>query len=373
MGWKQKPDGTMVYVDETGAEKSYGDMQEAGQPSADSPYARALTPVNAPAGGAGFGSGMAPKGAAPARAAIDSQNAAASPKPDGWPGWRWDGAKWSDAHDPTGHSIWVTNSGSGGNGGNVTWDGSAIAASAAARQAGTNDIVDRYSAIQMDTGPADQAREQQQQALDMQKAIYDKLLSYDPTAESDAASKRAMSRGLAMARSSGGGAASRQAAQFQAIQQSPAIQAAAADQANQQAQRNTQLAAQAASQYAQTAAGTRSQDIQQAQAEVDTGINVANGISNAIGRDMQITSDEAKFLGQMQTVIEKLNIDWASLDEATRAAKVEEALRKEGLDQQWKMFKKSQDVGVLDVVGAVVGTARAGVGTYAQGKGAGLW
>lgn len=237
----------------------------------------------------------------------------------------------------------------------------------------TGDLVDRYSAIQLDTGPADQARQAQQRALGMQEDIYNKLMAFDPEAEAAAQSKRATNSALVQARSSGGGAAARQAAQFQALQQTPAIQAEAAAQASQQAARNTQLAANAASEYAQTAQGTRGQDIQQAQAEVDTGLNVANGISNAIGRDMQLTSDEARFLGQMQIALEGLNVDWARLDEAQRAALVEEELRKKGLEQDWKMFKESQKVGVLDVVGAITGTARAGVGTYAQGKQAGLW
>jgi hypothetical protein len=241
------------------------------------------------------------------------------------------------------------------------------------RRVATDDLVNRYSAIQLDTGPADQARQAQERAIGLQQNIYDKLMSYDPRAEANAASQRATARAMTMARSGGGGAAARQAAQFQALQQSPAIQAEAAAQANAQAQRNTQLAAGAASSIADIAQGTRGQDIDQAQAVVNTGLNVANGIANAVGRDLQLTSDEAKFLGQMQIALERLNVDWASLDETQRANIANEALRAEGLEQEWKMFQKSQEIGVLDVLGAVTGTARAGVSTYAQGKQAGLW
>jgi hypothetical protein len=241
------------------------------------------------------------------------------------------------------------------------------------RQLQTDSIVDRYSAIQLDTGPADQARKAQQQGMDMQKAIYDKLMAFDPNAAAQSGAQRSMNDAMVMARSAGGGAAARQNAQFQAMQALPGMQAEAADKAVGQAQRNTQLAAQAAGEYAQIAGGTRSQDLQQAQAQVDMGLNVANGISNAIGRDMQLTSEEAKFLGQMQIALEGLNVDWARLDEAQRAALVEEELRRKGLEQDWKMFKESQKVGVLDVVGAITGTARAGVSTYAQGKQSGLW
>lgn len=237
----------------------------------------------------------------------------------------------------------------------------------------TQDLVNRYSAIQMDTGPADQAREQQQQALGMQQAIYDKLLSYNPQAEANAASKRAMSRQLAIARSAPGGAASRQAAQFQALQSAPAIQAEAAETANAQAQRNTQLAAQAAAGFAQTAAGTRSQDIQQAQNEVDTGLSVANGIAQAVGRDIELSSQEARFLGQAQLALEGIDVDWAQLDEQQRSSMADEAFRKAGLEQQWKMFKEEQKVDALDVIGALTGTARSAVGTYATGKQAGIF
>jgi hypothetical protein len=303
-----------------------------------------------------------------------------TPKPDGWPGWKWDGGAWSDDHDAWGHQIWQTNQQQSNpqleaieRARQAAQVQQPVADAAAERGEATDSIVDRYSAVQMDTGPADQARQAQQQAMDMQKGIYDKLLSYDPRAEADAASKRAMSRSMVMAQSGGGGAAARQAAQFQALQQSPAIQAEAAAGANQQAQRNTQLAAQAAGEYAQTAAGTRSQDIEQAQAQVNTGLNVANGIANAIGRDLQLTSDEAQFLGKMQLALNEQELDWAKLDEAQRAAAVDEILRKEGLEQAWKQFKSSQDVGALDVVSAIVGTAKTGVQTYAAGQGAGLW
>lgn len=251
--------------------------------------------------------------------------------------------------------------------------GAPVAAGADQRRGLTNDIVDRYSAVQMDTGPADRAREQQDRALGMQENIYDKLLNYDPEAAADAASKRAMNSALVMARSQGGGAGARQAAQFQALQQMPAIQSSAAQQAVDTQARNTQLAAQAAAGFAQTAQGQRGQDITQAQAQVDTGLGVANGIANALGRDMQLTSEEAQFLGKMQAELEKLNLDWASLDENQRAAMAQEALRKAGLEQDWAMFKKSQDVGFLDVLGAITGTARAGVETYGAGKKSGLW
>lgn len=237
----------------------------------------------------------------------------------------------------------------------------------------TTDLVNRYSAIQMDTGPADQARQLQQKALGSQQAIYDKLMAYDPAAEAQAASKRAMARTLTAARSGGGGAAARQAAQFQALQQSPSIQAEAANTANEQQARNVQQAAQVAAGMAQTAAGTRSQDIQQAQAETDTGLSIANGVANVVGHDIQLTSDEARFLSQAQQELAKLNLDWASLDERQREAKADEAMQKAGLDQQWKMFKKSQEHDFLDYLGALTGTARSGVQTYAAGKQSGLW
>jgi len=237
----------------------------------------------------------------------------------------------------------------------------------------TSDIVDRYSAVQLDTGPADRAREMQDKALGMQEQIYNKLLDYDPKAAADAASKRAMNAAMVQARSAGGGAGGRQAAMFQALQQTPGIQAEAARGAVDTQTRNTQLAAQAATSFAGTAQGQRGQDISQAQAEVDTGLSVANGISNAIGRDMQLTSDDAKFLGTLKAQLERLNLDWAGLSEQERAAKADEAIRNAGLEQQWKQFRESQKVGVLDVIGAITGTARSAVGTYAAGKQSGLF
>src|SRR6185295_19026936 len=105
----------------------------------------------------------------------------------------------------------------------------------------------------------------------------------------------------------------------------------------------------------------------------NTGLEVAQGISQALGRDMTLTSDEAKFLSQAKLALENLKLDWSQLSEQERAARAQEALQKAGLEQQWKQFKQSQEVGFLDVVGALTGTARSAVGTYAAGKQGGLW
>jgi hypothetical protein len=251
--------------------------------------------------------------------------------------------------------------------------GDPVKDAAAERQAQTDSIVGRYGNVTLDTSEADQARKLQDEAAGMQRDIYDKLQSYDPNAAADAAAKRATSQTLAMARSAPGGAGARQAAMFQAIQQTPAIQSQAATDAAGQQRQNTALAAQAAGQFADVAGGTRAQDLQQAQAETNTGLEVAQGISQALGRNMGIDSDEAKFLAQAKLALENLRLDWAGLSEQERASKAQEALQAAGLEAQWKMFKEKQKVGFLDVVGALTGAARGGVSTYAEGKKAELW
>lgn len=251
--------------------------------------------------------------------------------------------------------------------------GAPVTAAAAERDQQTSDLVNRFSATTLDTGQADATRTQQNQALGMQKDIYDKLMSYDPQAEAAAQAKRSTAQSLAVAKSGPGGAASHQAAQFQALQQMPAAQAEAANAANAQSARNTQLAAEAASGYATTAGATRSQDIQQASTEANLGLQVGNSIATAVGRDIQLTSDEAEFMGNASLALSKLDLDWAHLDEQQRASAVDEELRKQGLEQQWKQFKESQKVGALDILGAITGTAKSAVGTYAAGKTAGLF
>jgi hypothetical protein len=251
--------------------------------------------------------------------------------------------------------------------------GAPVQGAAQTRTGQTNDIVDRYGNVKLDTTEADQARATQNEALGMQRDIYNKLAAYDPNAAADANAKRATSQTLAVARSAPGGAGARQAAMFQAIQQAPAIQSAAANDAVNQQRQNTQLMAQTAGQFADVAGGTRAQDLQQAQAETNTGLEVAQGISQALGRDMTLTSDEAKFLSQAKLALENLKLDWSQFSEQERAARAQEALRKAGLEQQWKQFKQSQEVGFLDVVGALTGTAKSAVGTYAAGKQSGLW
>lgn len=251
--------------------------------------------------------------------------------------------------------------------------GAPVGAAADKRTDQTNQIADRYGSVKLDTTAADEARGQQNEALGMQRDIYSKLMSFDPNAAADAAAKRATASSVAMARSAPGGAGARQVAMNMALQNQPAIQSEAAQGAVQQGAQMTQQAAQAAAGFAQTAGGTRAQDLQQAQAQTDTGLSIAQGISQALGRDMTLTSDEAKFLSQAQIELNKLGLDWSQLSEQERASRAQEALQKAGLDAQWKMFKEKQKVGFLDVVGAITGTARSTVETYGSGKKSGLW
>lgn len=215
------------------------------------------------------------------------------------------------------------------------------------RETQTDDLVQRYGAIQLDKGPAEAARAQQQKILD-------KLLSYDPNAAAAQAQQKATQSQLAIARSAPGGAGAKQASMFQALQQAPAIASQTASDAVRQQQQNTQMAAQLVS-------GTRSQDIDQASREADLGVNAANGIAQAVGRDIQLTSEEARFLGQAQLAIQNLKLDWARMSEQEREARVSEELQRLGLKQQADQFAASQELTFKDVVGGIMSLGGAGI------------
>lgn len=232
----------------------------------------------------------------------------------------------------------------------------------ATRGAQTQDIVNKYGAVQMDTGQSDQSRGWQQNALSMDQQLYDKLTSYDPEAEAKKASDQALQNQVALAKSGGGGAGARQASMFQALQQAPAIQQQAQDQALATQRSNLNQASIIASNYANTAGGTRGQDITQSQDVADVGLKVADGISNAVGRDMQLTSGEAQFLGQMQMAVESADQNWAQLSETERENAFNDIMKAKGLQQQWDEFQAGQKLTVKDVVGGIVSLGGEAVG-----------
>lgn len=244
--------------------------------------------------------------------------------------------------------------------------GTDIAGSENANQAATANLVDRYSDLSYDPTLSNQSRQIQQQAADQYTQMYGKLASYDPQEEARRAAGLTMQNQLAIAKSATGGAGARQAAMTGAIQSAPAIEEQANANARQQLQTNQQQMLQAASGLGNVASGTRSADLAQQQSSVDTGLQVANGISAAVGRSLQITQSDAQFLAQAQLALQNLKLDWSKLTEQQREAAATEAMQQAGLDLQMKQFQASQSITPKDLLGAIMTVGGTAIGAGGQ-------
>lgn len=371
MGWEQRPDGTMVFVDASGFEKSYSNMGQAGQPSADSPYARYQTP-STPAGGAGFGSGMAPKGAAPAQAAITTHNVAtAGPRPDGWPGWKIGGNGWFIPKGMEGeHDMWV-----------AAEQAKAAAAATApptmddmrAQGFDTGNIADQRmpEAPTIEQERIDDARAARDGALaDQRRALEMALnLGIDP-AEQEALRQRFEERMLASANtvaSNARGGAGAVAAQRQLVgQQMPAMAGQAAEQARQEG-----LAAfQSRVQAAQTAGGIAATIGQTATTafgqEQSLATDSAKLLLSSIGLQVDADLKQQQLLGAMLQDLNNLGLQYDTLDVNTQLRVFEAIAQANNIDNQIagqiKLAAEQNKKGVMDYVMGFLGAGEKAAG-----------
>lgn len=377
MGWVQKPDGTMVFVDASGAEKTYGTPQ-TGQPSANSPYARALAPGAAP-GGAGFGSGMAPAGATQAHAAISARNQAnAAPPPDGWSGWKWNGAQWVIPNGMQGeHDAWIAGE-----------EAKAAAAAASANRPTMDDMHaqgfgnENIADSRMPTAPTieqdriNDARATRDAALADQRRVLEMAmnLQMDPLerqAISDRFQERMLSSASTVASNARGGAGAA-AAQRQLVgQQIPQMAA----QAEEQARQESLAAFQSRVQAAQTAGGIAATIGQTATTafgqEQSLATDSAKLLLSSIGLQVDADLKQQQMLGAMLQDLNNLGIQYDTLDVNTQLRVFESIAQANNIDNQIagqiKLAAEQNKKGVMDYVMGFLGA-----GEKAAGAAAGL-
>ncbi len=217
------------------------------------------------------------------------------------------------------------------------------------------DIIDRHEAANnLDTTQQDESRAVQKEALSQNRILFSKANSYDPKAAAAAYSEAALSHALAVARSAPGGA-SRESALMNALEAQPAAQAEGQRQANSEGRAQQSVALQASNQLGQLAGQTRSQDEGQAEFFTSTGLDVAKSISNFIGADLNLDQRDREFLGEVALQVANLDLDVEKLGVDESLRRVELALQKEGLDQEWKQFKQSQKITGKDILGGIFG------------------
>lgn len=224
------------------------------------------------------------------------------------------------------------------------------------RENALQSVIDRFQTAQdsFSTQQQDQSRQAQQQAIQQNRELFARAMGFDRDAAAARYSDEALANSLAIARSAPGGA-SRASALFNALESQPAQEAEAQRQANAEGRQQENVALQAAGQLGQQATQTRSQDEAQAEAYTGIGLDVAKSIANMTGQNLQLDQRDREFLGEVALQAANLNLDVQKLgvDEALRQLEIQ--LQKEGLDQEWKMFKQSQKITGKDILGGIFG------------------
>lgn len=381
MGWRQGPTGP-VWVDEgdgatPGGTKTYEQaIREANQPSADSPYAIALSQTSTPSGGgAGFGSGMAPKGAGAVQARMTAPQ---GQPPDGWPGWKWTGAGWTDKHDPGGHAGWIQTK-------QVADSLAAIGQNRPGAAGAELPSTEHSRDPNLDQAALDPYRADREAALESQREVLKFALGIEgprqlSPEEREALEQRFAERALRTANSAAanarGGAGAVASQRLLVNQQMPGIVGDANQQAQQAASQEfasrvqafnarvgqAQAAGGIANTIGQTATGAFGQEAQTQQAQAQIDISV-------IGLDQ---SAQAQVL-DMAKHLDQLNLDYDKLDVATQLAILDDLTTRYGIDKnaatQLKISAEQNKMTPLKFIAGIAGVASDAV-SAAKGVGA---
>lgn len=231
-------------------------------------------------------------------------------------------------------------------------------------------VIDRFDDIETDNTLGDDSRRIQQEATDLNRQLFEKANSYDRDAAAAKFSEESLASALAIARSAPG-AQSRESALFNALESLPALQAEGQRQANAEGREQQQVALKAAGQLGQQATQTRSQDEQRAETAASLGLDVARGIADQVGHDLDLDQRDREFLGEVALAVARLNLDRENMTIEQQEAELNRALAREGLLQEWRIFKAGGDITDRDLLGGLFSIGGAVVGGVAGGYAAG--
>lgn len=201
-------------------------------------------------------------------------------------------------------------------------------------------LIDAINGIGRDDALSMAAREDQQLALKKQSDLLDRILGFDPSGYAEQFSDNALARATALARSTGGGAAARQAGVFGALEQMPAIQAEA--QRSAQTLENQRLnAAQAAvGKFGDLAYGVRGQDQAQEEFNAELTTEVANQFGDIFDTKSQTGVAMMRTFADIYTETIRNTRGYAEMDSAERRALWDYELRSRGMDIELEQIRR---------------------------------
>lgn len=229
-------------------------------------------------------------------------------------------------------------------------------------------LIDAINGIGRDDTQSQAARQDQQVALAKQSDLLDRILGFDPNAYAETFADNALARTTALARSTPGGAAARQAGVFAGLEQMPAIQAEA--QRSAQTLENQRLnAAQAAvGKFGDLAYGVRGQDQAGEEFNAELTTEIASQFGDIYDTTSQTGVQMMRTFSDIYTETIRNTRGYAEMDSAERRALWDYELRSRGLDVELEKIRRNfpdrdpTDVWLerLTKAGAVVVSAKKG-------------
>lgn len=250
----------------------------------------------------------------------------------------------------------------------------------AERNARVDEIVQGYrDANTYDSTQADASRNYQQQVLQQQQSIVNRILDFDPEQYAQMFADQSLTALNSNARSTRGGAGAVNSAVFGAQQQAPALFAQGQEQAAQLENQRLQAAGTVTSQMGGLATDVRQGDEQRAQFVSSQGMQAQQGIASALGVDMQLDANAVQQLGEFRVAFANIYKDFVQMDLQEQLGVLDSLTRQYATDAQlYAALQKIRADAVagktspLDVGLAVLGVAgQVGAGAATGGFSAG--
>jgi hypothetical protein len=221
-----------------------------------------------------------------------------------------------------------------------------------------------------DNALGDEARGYQREGLQQQRMLLDKMLGYDPNQYAAQFSDQALARQIALARSSGGGAAAQQAGIFAAMDQAPALYAEGARQASSlENQRLTQAEA-AAKSFGELGTMTRGQDEARSAFESSLSLDIAKQVGALTQGQVTMNEADSQRFAEIWMDFAKLQSVYAGMSSAEQLAWWQKTTAERGQDKQFEAIvaglKAGGAVSEKDLVGGLFQLGGGVISSYGQ-------
>lgn len=201
-------------------------------------------------------------------------------------------------------------------------------------------LIDAINGIGREDELSMAARNDQQLALEKQSDLLDRILGFDPSGYAEEFSDNALARATALARSTGGGAAARQAGVFGALEQMPAIQAEAQRAAQTLENQRLNAAQAAVGKFGDLAYGVRGQDQAQEEFNAELTTEVANQFGDIYDTTSQTGVAMMRTFADIYTETIRNTRGYAEMDSAERRALWDYELRSRGMDIELEKIRR---------------------------------